>query len=81
MLIVAGALGGQLDHIAVGIAEIDRIDEAVIGNAARLFALGLPFLEHSPQILRFDFKRDMKVIVVLVLEFEGHVRRFEKCQE
>src|SRR6185437_10124883 len=36
LLIVIGALGGQLDDVAVRIAKVDGVDEAVIGDAARL---------------------------------------------
>ena len=42
-LVVAGPLGGQFDDIAVGIAEIDRIDELVIRDATGLDAGGLAF--------------------------------------
>src|SRR5690242_4006816 len=34
--VMARLLGGELDHVAIGIAEIDRVDEAVIGDAAHL---------------------------------------------
>ena len=41
---VARPLGRQLDHVAVRVAEVDRIDEPVVGHAAHLHAEALrPF--------------------------------------
>ena len=47
--VMFGGLRGQLDHIAVRIAEIDRVDEAVVGDAAGLDAGRLALGEHLLQ--------------------------------
>src|SRR5687768_5898565 len=38
--VVNVGLEGQLDHVAVGVAEIGGLDEAVLGGAANLDAAG-----------------------------------------
>src|SRR3954466_5360647 len=47
--VMAGKLGGELDHIPAGIAEIDRVDEAVMRDAAGLDAGILAFRQHAFQ--------------------------------
>jgi hypothetical protein len=77
-LVVFRPLRRQFDDIAIGIAEIYRIDEAVVGNAARLDARGLALGEHGAKNLRRDFERDVQVEIVLLLEFERAVGRLEE---
>ncbi len=74
-------LGGQLDHVAVRIAKIDRADELVLGDTARLDAARFPFRQHVAQHRCIDLERDMEIEVVLRLELERHVRGFEKGEE
>ena len=75
---VPGHLGGQLDHVAVGIAEVDRADELVVGDAAHLAALRLALGEHRVERVGLDLERDVQVEVVLLLELERHVGRLEE---
>lgn len=73
-------LGGQLDDVAIGVAEINRLDHAVVGDAAGVDTLRLAFGEHRVQGWRVDFEGDVQVEIALRFEVEGHVWRFEKCQ-
>jgi hypothetical protein len=75
---VAFALRGELDHVAVRVAEVDRVDEAVVRDAARLDARALALLEHRQQIVVLHLERDVQVVVVLRLELERHVGRLEE---
>ena len=68
--IMARPLCGQFDDIAVRITEIDRIDEAMIGDAAGLDAGCLALCEHGLQHVMRDFERDMQIVVVLHFELE-----------
>jgi hypothetical protein len=43
---VVAVLGGQLDHVAVRIAEVDGVDEAVVGNAAHFHSGDFAFFQH-----------------------------------
>src|SRR5262245_60209729 len=76
--VLARNLGRQFDDIAVGVAEVDRADELVVGDTAHLAALRLAFGEHLVQRVRLDLERDMQVEIVLVLELERHVGRLEE---
>src|SRR5262245_7717074 len=38
--------GGELDHVAVGVAEVNRVNEAVVDDAARVDTLRLALREH-----------------------------------
>src|SRR5271165_6910346 len=69
---------GQLDDVAVRIAEIGRVDDTVVGDAAGLDASRLALGEHRLEIARADFERNVEVVVVLPLEIERHVRRLEE---
>src|SRR5258708_14075926 len=71
-------LGRQLDHVAVGITEVDRADEFVVRDAAHLAALRLALGKHVVERLGRDFERDMQVEVVLLLELEWHLGRLEE---
>src|SRR5271167_2094900 len=73
-LVVARVLGGQLDDIAVRVAEIDRVDDPVIGNATRLDAGRLALFVHLPEVGMAHLERDVKIVIMLRLEIEGHVR-------
>src|SRR5262245_52623752 len=63
----------QLDDIAVRIAEVDRADEVMVGDAARIDAGLLPFGEHLLERFRRDLERDVQVEILLLLEGERHV--------
>ena len=76
---MARHLRGQLDDVAVRIAEIYRVHESVIGDAARLYSALLSFGHHRQQRGFVDFEGDVQVEVALALEFERQVRSFEKC--
>src|SRR5438105_2270674 len=75
--ISAGA-GGQFDDIAVGIAEIDRADRAVIDRPTHLDTLRPPFRQHRLEHVVLDAERDVQVEIVLPLEVERPVRDLEK---
>src|SRR5262245_66242662 len=49
--LVVAVLGGELDHVAVRIAEVDRVDEAGVGDAANLHAGGLAVRQPPLQLL------------------------------
>src|SRR5215831_19338937 len=51
--VLTGA-GGQFDDIAVGIAEIDRPDKAVVDRPAHLSTLGLGLIQHRVEGLGLD---------------------------
>ena len=76
--IVTGSLRGQFDDIAVRVAEIDRVNDAMVRDAAGLDAGRLAPGEHRLEVARTDLERDMEVVVVLRLEVERHVRRLEE---
>ena len=74
-------LRGQLDHVAVRVAEVDRVHELVVGDAAASRCpRALPFASISAEPRLLDLERDVQVEVVLRLELEGHVRRLEERQ-
>src|SRR5438105_2461062 len=75
--ISAGA-GGQFDDIAVGIAEIDRADRAVIDRPTHLDTLRPPFRQHRLEHVVLDAERDVQVEIVLPLELERPVRDLEE---
>jgi len=75
---VVAVLGGELDHVAVRVAEVDRVDEAVVGDAAHLDARRLALLQHPLQASLVDFQGDVQVVVVLRLELERPVGRLEE---
>ena len=77
---MAGTLGAQLDHVAVGITEVDGVDETVVRNTARLDAQRLSLCQHVGQHRRVDLQCNMQIEVMLGLEVEGHVGRFEEGQ-
>src|SRR5204863_8873486 len=56
--VLARDLGRQLDDVAVGVAEVDRADELVVGDAAHLAALRLGLGEHCPERLWLDLELD-----------------------
>ena len=57
------------------------MDEAVVGDAARLDARGLALGVHRVERGAVDLKRDVQVEVVLLLELERPVRRLEEGEE
>src|SRR5215469_6198368 len=77
-LLMGAGRRGQLDDIAVGIAEIDRTDETVIDRAAYLASLILALFQHCLEHVVIDAERDVKVERFLPLEFERLTRHFEK---
>ena len=72
---------GQFDDIAVRITEINRIDEAMIGNTAGFNALSLALFKHPFQIFLRYFKRQMQVIIMLVLEIKILFGRLKESNE
>src|SRR5258706_230235 len=76
--LVVAVPGGELDHVAVRVAEVDGMDEAVVGDAPRLDARRLALLQHPLQIFFFDFQSDVQIVVVLLLERERPVGRLEE---
>src|SRR5262249_14753060 len=77
-VVVVLALRGQLDDVAVRIAEVDRVDEAMVGEAARVDAGALAPVVHLAQRMRADLERDVEVVVVLLLDVERPVGRLEE---
>src|SRR5437868_2485919 len=77
--ISAGA-SGQLDDIAVGVAEIDRADKAVIDRTAHLDALRPPFRQHRLEHVVLDAECDVQVEIVLPLEVERLARHLEESE-
>src|SRR5712691_1447194 len=73
----AGA-GGQFDDVAVGVAEIDRADKAMIDRAAHLDPFRPALFEHAVEDVVFDAERDVQIEIVLPLEVEGPPRRLEE---
>src|SRR5262249_42863272 len=77
-VVVVLAPGGELDHVPVRIAEVDRLDELVVGEAARVDAGPLALVVHPAQVGRAHLDGDVEVVVVLLLELERHVGRLEE---
>src|SRR5882757_4982656 len=78
---MVGRLGRKLDHIAVGITEIDRVDETMIGYAAQLASLSLAFAIHGLQRRLVHLEGDMQIEIMLRLEVEGLIRGLEEGNE
>src|SRR5262249_15253852 len=81
LFLVRARAGGELDDVAVRIAQVNRVDEAVIDDAAYLAAGCLRLIPHLAQHRLFDFERDVQIEVVLTFELERHVGRFEEREE
>src|SRR5215469_16335478 len=79
LAVLTGA-GGQFDDIAVGIAEIDRPDKAVVDRPAHLSTLGLGLIQHRLEGLGLDPERDVQIQRVLALEVEGRTGHFEESE-
>lgn len=60
--------GGQFDHAAVGVAEIDRAHEAVVHGPADLPSLRASLLQHALEGVGCDRERDVQAETVLDLE-------------
>src|SRR3954453_2578121 len=69
-LLVNAGVGGQLDDIAVRVAEIDRAAEAVVDRAAHLNRAGAALLQHAFEDVVVDAERDVEVERVLALKVE-----------
>src|SRR3954453_12669367 len=69
-LLVNARVSGQLDDVAVRIAEIDRAAEAVVDRAAHLNRAGAALLQHAFEDVVVDAERDVEVERVLALEVE-----------
>jgi len=70
--------GGQFDHVAVRVAEIDRADKAMVDRSADLPAFGLGLLQHIVERIGLDAERDVQIQGILLLEIEGHAGHLEK---
>src|SRR3954462_2195989 len=70
--IMSGELGGELDHIAVRVPKIDRVDEPVMGDAAGLDTGILAFRQHAVQRRPIHLERYMKIEVMLFMKRKGH---------
>src|SRR4051794_33324177 len=77
-LLVNTGFGGQLDDIAVRVAEIDRAAEAVVDWAAHLNRAGAALLQHAFEDLVVNAERDVEVERVLALEVERLARHLEE---
>ncbi len=77
-LVVIVSLGCQFDDVSVRVAKVNRVDELVIGDAARLDVGPLALVEPARKGIGRDFQRDVQVEVVLVLELKRHVERLEE---
>jgi hypothetical protein len=77
---VVAVLGGELDDIAVRVAKVDRVDEAVVGDAAHLDARRLALCQHPLQAFVIDLQGNVQVVVVLRLEVERAVGRLEESE-
>lgn len=76
---MAGALRAQLEPVAVRVAKVDRFDEAVIRDAARLDALNLDLGHHLRDQRGVHLERDVQVAAVLLIEVERHVGHLKKA--
>ena len=77
-LLVHAGVGGQLDDVAVRIAEIYRSAEAVVDRSAYFHGAFPPFVEHVLEDVVVDGECYVQVEAVLLLEFERLVRGLEK---
>src|ERR671928_218329 len=77
-LLVNASVGGQLDDVAVRIAEIDRAAEAVVDRAVHLNRAGAALLQHAFEDIVIDAERDVEVERVLALEVERLARHLEE---
>jgi hypothetical protein len=75
---VVAVLGGELDDVAVRVAKVDRVDEAVVGDAAHLDARRPALCQHPLQAFLVDLQSNVQVVVVLRLELERAVGRLEE---
>src|SRR5262249_44838323 len=75
----AGA-GGQFDHIAIGIAKIDRANKAVIDRATNLSPFRFSFLQHALEGVVLNPQRNVQIQCVLIFEIEGRSRHLEKSK-
>jgi len=55
--------GGEFDDVAVGVAEIDRVDESVVGDAAGFDAGRLAPLEHVRERRRVDLEGERSLFL------------------
>src|SRR4051794_9086951 len=79
-LLVNAGIGGQLDDVAVRVAEIDRAAEAVVDRAAHLNRTGAALLQYACEDIVVDAERDVEVERVLSLEVERLARHLEECE-
>src|SRR3954468_10501657 len=77
-LLVNARVSGQLDDVAVRVAEIDRAAEAVVDRAAHLNRAGTALLQHAFEDVVVDTERDVEVERVLALEVERLARHLEE---
>src|SRR5262249_60154033 len=69
-LLVNAGVGGQLDDVAVRVAEIDRAAEAVVDWSAHLKRAVAALLQHPFEDVIIDAERDMEVERSLAPEVE-----------
>src|SRR5262249_30203968 len=77
-LLVNAGVGGQLDDVAVRVAEIDRETEAVVDWPAHLKRAVAALLQHPFEDVIIDAERDVEVERVLALEVERPARHLEE---
>ena len=77
-LLVNASIGGQLDDVAIWVAEIDRPAEAVVDRSAHFHAAVATLFEHALEHVVVDGERYVQVEAVLLLEVERLIRRLEK---
>src|SRR4051794_38659707 len=69
--IMSDELRGELDHVAVWVAKIDRVVEPVMGDAAGLDTGILAFRQHAVQRRPIHLEGYMEIEVVLFRKREG----------
>jgi len=69
---------GQFNDVAIGIPEIDRVDESVIGNPPGLDPVCDAFVHHLLQPVVFDLQRNVQIKVALVFKLERCLRIVKK---
>ena len=70
----------HFDHSAVRVAEVHRMNAAVVGDATGIDAGSGTGLEHLVERRNVDFKRNVGVKVVLFAELKGMIRFLEESK-
>ena len=68
---MAAGFGRELDDVAIGVAEIDGLNEIVIGNPPGFDACLLAFAHHLKQVIVLHFQGDMQIESPCCLKSNG----------